>query len=190
MLIVEDGSIVANANSYLTVADLRNRASFEGYDFTTLGDEELTILLVKASRLIDSKSCLFSGEIENTTQRTAWPRIGAKFQNRVLIDENKIPDEILNAIAFLVNFQADGGEFFNQAQTAEEQGTYVSEEALGPLKLKNHHFPVGHAANQTALGLDVSEAIVIPELESMLEPLLKESCFTGDTHPRFPVCRV
>ena len=53
MFIVEDGTAVDNANSYVTVQEFRDYWSDRGVDFTAKTDEEVEASLVIATQYID-----------------------------------------------------------------------------------------------------------------------------------------
>lgn len=82
-IIVEDGTIVANANSYVTEADLASYAADRGITIT--GDP--SELLVRATDYLETLK--FIGARETRDQPLEWPRIG------VIIDGfNYLPTEI------------------------------------------------------------------------------------------------
>lgn len=86
-LIIEDGSIVANANSYVTTTELTNYATARGITITT--DEEE--LLIRAMDYIETLS--FIGIKRTHDQELQWPRVD------VIIDEwlfaiDDIPEEL------------------------------------------------------------------------------------------------
>lgn len=90
-IIVEDGSIVANANSYVSEADLLAYAVARGV--TLQANTE--ILLIKAMDYIESLN--FIGIKVQSTQPLQWPRAN------VYIDDypfpsNEIPKELKNAL--------------------------------------------------------------------------------------------
>ncbi len=98
-LIVEDGTIVAGAESYLSVADadtiITNRGGSSAWDALTLTQKEVQLRL--GTEYIDDKY-LFNGTIVEATQPLCWPRNGF---TRYAADE--IPIELKKALAVLAN---------------------------------------------------------------------------------------
>lgn len=72
MIIVEDGSVVDNANSYITRADAIDRAELLG---VVLPDSEATdTLLIQAAQFIDAVESRLVGHRATRDQALAWPR--------------------------------------------------------------------------------------------------------------------
>ena len=74
-LIVEDGSIVENANSYVSVDDARTFASLRGVTLPA-SDAEVEVLLIKATDFIEAQRLRFQGSKVNQDQALQWPRTG------------------------------------------------------------------------------------------------------------------
>ena len=70
-LVIEDGTGVVGANSYLTVAELRAYAEVRGLTLPTV-DSEVEILLVKATDYLELKS--YIGDRASDDQGLSWPR--------------------------------------------------------------------------------------------------------------------
>lgn len=90
-IIVEDGTGVANANSYVSVADLEAFAAARG--ITIVGDPE--VLLIKAMDYIESLD--FCGHKVSSTQSLSWPRYGVKVDG-FYYPAAYIPPELKNAL--------------------------------------------------------------------------------------------
>lgn len=76
-VIVEDGSIVANANSYGSVADADAYHTDRGNaDWAALSPDEKAIRMIRATDYIDQRfGGRFIGLIINDEQMLAWPRL-------------------------------------------------------------------------------------------------------------------
>lgn len=102
--IVEDGTIVANANSYVAVMeaddilaiDFRQNAIWSVLDTPT---KEL--MLAQATRYLDDNYNWFGRRTEPTTQALKWPRSGMKDCEGNCIGLNVIPSELKRATAQL-----------------------------------------------------------------------------------------
>lgn len=88
-LVIEDGTIVAGANSYATVADARAYASARGL---TLSDDDAVVeaALVNAADLLERYD--FKGSRVDAAQELAWPREDVfVFDNDDALAEDEIP---------------------------------------------------------------------------------------------------
>ena len=94
-LIVEDGSQVAGANSYVDDAAYAAYALARGW---TIGADVAAreIELINSMDYIESHREQFKGERLTITQALQWPRSGV-YIDGVLHDENTIPNELQNA---------------------------------------------------------------------------------------------
>ena len=75
-LIIEDGSIVANANSFATDAELKAYANIRGFAIPATQPAR-EALLVQAMDYLASKESMLSGSRVNVDQELPYPRIGA-----------------------------------------------------------------------------------------------------------------
>ena len=94
-IIVEDGSNVANANSYVSVSDLESFAALRGYTLpATTAEKE--VLLIKGSDYTESFRAKYQGQKTYSDQSLQWPR------EPVIIDgyqigSTSIPSDLKNA---------------------------------------------------------------------------------------------
>ena len=101
-IIVENGTLVANANSYVSVADFVSWADSRGITYPALPELEQKIL--RAMDFIESLN--FIGQKHEETQSLQWPR------DYVLIDgysveSNEIPKEVKSAVYEAVKLEID-----------------------------------------------------------------------------------
>lgn len=89
-LTVEDGSLVANANSYISATDFTTYATARSYTLVS-GAETL---LIQAMDYLESQ--LFIGKKYTETQALQWPRDGA-YIDGYLFAYDDIPQELINA---------------------------------------------------------------------------------------------
>jgi len=75
-LIIEDGSIVANANSFATDAELKAYANIRGFAIPATQPAR-EALLVQAIDYLASKESMLSGSMVNIDQELPYPRVGA-----------------------------------------------------------------------------------------------------------------
>lgn len=94
-LIVEDGTNVANANSYNTVVEIRAFADLRGFTLP-VDDVEVEKLAVKATDYLESFRSRYQGVKTYSTQDLQWPRTGVVIENDV-IDGDEIPKDLKDA---------------------------------------------------------------------------------------------
>lgn len=92
-IIVEDGSIVANANSYVTVQEVIDYADLRGIIYPNQPEIEKNIIL--ATDYLQSK-CYQGEQVEPGVQALLFPRKYV-FIHNVEIESNTIPQELKNA---------------------------------------------------------------------------------------------
>jgi hypothetical protein len=88
-LIIEDGSGVAGANSYISVTNAKAYAAARGLTIGTV-DAAIEILLTKALDYIEALRGEFQGSKTDATQALQWPRAGA-YLDGVEIEDDEIP---------------------------------------------------------------------------------------------------
>jgi hypothetical protein len=101
-LIVEDGTGLADAESYLSVADLGEYAELFGRSYTPSSPEsEDEAALRRATQWLDGmfRSRFPGARLNGRDQVLEWPRSGAYDQSGELIASNAVPIEIKNATA-------------------------------------------------------------------------------------------
>lgn len=98
-LIIEDGSIVANANSYVTVSGVNSYATAYGYSEwsdTAITDTIKEQAVLKAMRYIETLD--FSGVKQEATQPLAFPRKELVDGDSYEVSTNFIPQKLINAV--------------------------------------------------------------------------------------------
>lgn len=74
-LVIEDGSLVAAAVSYVTAAEARAFAVARGSSLP-VGDPECEALIIKAMDYLETQEESFQGERVDASQALSWPRQG------------------------------------------------------------------------------------------------------------------
>jgi len=103
--IVEDGTIVTDANSYvsLTEADAFLTNSLTRDAWLCLSDDVKEQLLVAASRWLDQQS-RWNGTRVSATSDLRWPRAGVCDRDGLPIAEDSIPVQLRQAVMELASF--------------------------------------------------------------------------------------
>jgi hypothetical protein len=100
-LIIEDGTIVANANSYVTLAEATAYHESMGNDtWVTSPDEEADVAIIRGTAYVDRRYAgkwpgVKTGERDQSLQ---WPREGGYDKEGWEIEDNEIPKELKQAV--------------------------------------------------------------------------------------------
>ena len=89
-LIIEDGTIVASANSYAAHSDLATYATLRGTTLTAVQADREALLIKAMDALQDRR---WKGERVSIDQELAWPRTGV-FRDGQLLPYDEIPREL------------------------------------------------------------------------------------------------
>jgi hypothetical protein len=109
-IVVEDGSIVTGANSYVSRADVIAYAASRG---VTLADTTATdALLIKACDYLESFAKQFKGDRYTRDQALCWPRGGAVIEGYEW-SADEIPRQVVSAQCALVVELNAGEDPFN-----------------------------------------------------------------------------
>lgn len=128
-LVVEDGTGLSNANSYVSVADADtyhdSRLHSEAWAGT---DADKGRALIWATRLLDEQ-IEWLGYKTKTTQALGWPRWGLYDREGLLISGTSVP-------AWLKNATAELARQLIEADRATDAGApHVSSKTVGPLSI-------------------------------------------------------
>lgn len=103
-VVVEDGTIVSGANSYISVAaaDLIIEVDFRLFAIWNVrAAEEKKQLLIMATRYLDENFIWFGSRTDPTHQALMWPRIGMRDCEGCALADSLIPLELKKATAYL-----------------------------------------------------------------------------------------
>lgn len=148
-LIVEDGSIVANADSYVTLVEVRAYAEARGLTFPA-DDAEAEALVRRATDYAESMD--YAGVRVSAEQALSWPRAGVVVHG-FEVAEDSIPAPLKKAIcALAVDVQT-------VAPHTPSDGRVVIVDTLGPISttykdqggVARPTYPAFHAAIQPLL---------------------------------------
>jgi hypothetical protein len=96
-LIIEDGSGVANANSYATVAELSSFATARGLALPA-GDAAREVLLIQACDFLEQFEPRYKGSKIDPSQELSWPRSDVfLFDSQEALPTNQIPTALKRA---------------------------------------------------------------------------------------------
>lgn len=96
---VEDGTIVAGANAYVTVAEFKAWHTDRAVDVSDYDDSSISAAVVKATDYVDKRfGPKFVGDKSQRDQPLQWPRKNAWTNQRDFIYSDEIPKELKRAI--------------------------------------------------------------------------------------------
>jgi hypothetical protein len=127
-LIVEDGTGLANANSYNLVSEIRAYAEARGYDLPP-EDGDVEKLAIQATDYTESFYDRYQGKMLTQTQALQWPRVGVTLYG-VELDPATIPRQLKTAHA-----QATV-EAYNSDLMPNETATLVKKEKVDVIEVE------------------------------------------------------
>ena len=158
-LIVEDGSVVTNADSYVSLAEIKAYATLHG---VTLGaDSAIEIQAHFAIDYLESKRLLYQGTKVSEDQELQFPRYFVQIDG-FDISETSIPKCLKNAQCQLILEQAAG---VNLMPTQTEPG--IKKETIGPMSTE---YAIANGA--------INEPILLA-VDALLQPLFKNTASSG-----------
>jgi hypothetical protein len=159
-LIIEDGTEVANANSYVTLAEARAYALARG---TTLSatDSAVEILVIKSMDYLESLDAQFKGFRKTSTQALCWPRDGV-YRSDIGTEYPAIPNELKNGLCQLV---LDSNSFDISPNTLlTDKGQVIEQRVEGAIDVK---YAQGETITRPTLR----------KFDNLIYPLLKNQSF-------------
>lgn len=135
MLIIEDGSGKVDANSYVSVDELRVFASARGLPLPSNdedGDKQIEQKLILAADYLESE-IQYAGDKYSDAQALSWPRRYAYISDK-LFPYNAIPKNLKLAQMRLALAALEGVEL--QPVLSGNAEDYVTEEKVGPIETK------------------------------------------------------
>ena len=159
-LIVEDGSIVANANSYAALSEADNYFQARNNQiWMSLEEDVKNALLIQATDYIDLRfGRRFLGAKKTDTQPLQFPRVNVEWATPI--------PEVLKRACFEYAIRAKDGPLAPDPKF-DESGTasIVRREKVGPLETE-------HRTPTTGIGSQVMKFRPYPGADELLTPLL------------------
>lgn len=129
-LIIEDGSIVAGAESFATVAELRQFAANRGKTVPA-ADGDCEVLLRKACDYLQGQEQRYKGDRITSTQVLAFPRMNMQV-NGFYLSSSSIPADVKNAQMQLA-IDAQTIELLPSIDVASQATGPTVEKTVGPI---------------------------------------------------------
>lgn len=156
-LIIEDGSLVVGANSYVTIAEAIQYATQRREPFPT-DEGEVEALLHDAMDYIEAQRRKFAGKKVSSLQGTQFPRVGC------IVDGTEFPSTAIPNELKLAQCQLAVDSYNVGGLTPSATGYAVSKEKVDIIE-------VHYAAGSTMSGGSSPAEPAFPKADSLLEPL-------------------
>jgi hypothetical protein len=133
-LIIEDGTGVTGADSYVTLDEFKEYADAHGLDYESFDDDELEQAIRRGTRFIDGNyaSQWLGRRTHGRDQRLAWPRTGVIDGDGDAIPVDEIPWEVKYA-----SIESSHRELTDPGSLLPDYGeSAVVEETVGPITVK------------------------------------------------------
>lgn len=161
-IIVEDGSNVANANSFVSITEVRDYCTARGATLPNQ-DDDLAIFVIKACDYLEAQANRFQGNVANEGQALQWPRTGVYVgSSETELASNVIPKQLKSAQCSAVLALNEGVDIMPNYSASN----FVTEETVGPITTKY--------ADPTKVGI----VPTLTSVEALLQPLFG-STMTG-----------
>jgi hypothetical protein len=157
-IVVEDGTGLDNADSYVDTAFVRSYASKRGVALP-VSDDDLIPFLIQAMDYIESFADQFIGIPTTTTQALSWPRSNVTV-NWIITPNNVVPDKIKQAQAAAAIVASTGTSLM-----PVESGQFIVSEKIGPLET---HYSETRSMGQPSM----------PQVEALLSRYITSNGFS------------
>lgn len=132
-IIVENGTIVASANSWITLAEWTAYLALYGR-VSTGTDDEGNVLLIKAQRAISTRLSL-DGDTVSASQTTSLPRYWSRYIKGFAIGSGDIPQDFKDAQAELAWSIHEGADPLATRSAGAQGAITGSSSKAGPVEV-------------------------------------------------------
>lgn len=154
-LIIEDGSNVANANSYVDLAFAREFAESRGLELPT-DDNELSVQILRSMDFIESYRSQYQGSKTNCDQALQFPR------EDLCIDDCEVANNVIPLILKQAVVMGASFEFGGESLQVNSDGREVASERVeGAVSVS--YFQNGQSSGQT----------FFKAIDSLISPLFR-----------------
>ena len=143
-LIIEDGTIVANANSWITSAEWDDYNALYDRTPNATTEDEKAVVLIKAQRAISTR-LTYWGQMVSQTQTTCLPRDWNRYIKGFLIGDDVVPQDFKDAQSELAWSIDQGSDpFADQTSDNAKRGAVTGENSkAGPVSTGATYSDVG-----------------------------------------------
>jgi len=169
-IIVESGTGIANANSYIELADARAFLADLGLSLP-VDDATAEAQLVRAAYYLNSFDEDIVGVRSSPLQPLLWPRSGdLALTSTVDLPGNAIPSALSAAQCFAAVAETDGELISSTAST--DGGRIITKEKVGPIE-------TNYIAASTGSSVSEHDAKKVGQVELALAPIKRKASRSG-----------
>jgi len=160
--IVEDGTGMSTATSYISLVDAKQYWENLGYDYSALSDDQLSVLFNKAAKAVDGQYRLrFPGYRKLDTQTLEWPRYDAYYYDGWDILSSEIPEELGWAVAEM-GYASNQGTDIRPVQAPEGMAISVAVKASPVSEAKTYLYGSPSGRSRINAVEDLLKRILLP----------------------------
>jgi hypothetical protein len=130
-LIIEDGTVVANANSYITDAEFTAYADSRGYTYPAAAADREPLIIKAADYLQSMEGRMKGRRTDAINQVLAYPRMGV-YLHCALVGSDSIPTTLKNAQA------AAAVELVDRELLISTTSENIASQSVGDLSISYH----------------------------------------------------
>ena len=163
MLIVEDGTIVPNSNSYTDIANARTIASTYGLTLPEAEAEAELALIIGQKWILQQESSLQGSRLESA-QSISYPRAPVELYG-FLLDKNTIPSELIDSQVIAAVQQGISGDILTAGSDDQALATNFKIDGLGTFDYCSNASSSAVSAN-ILLALSLLEPITVTAMST------------------------
>lgn len=180
VVIIETGSLVAGANSFVTRDQVATYCDDRGYTFSVVDTAAADRAVIKAGDWMkNTQRIMYRGSLRTATQTMPWPREDASFYRGPTIDNDVVPQCVKDAQCELA-YRTYAG---TNIQPDLARGGQIKSEKVGPIEVEYFDGAPPETVIQAVLGILapvlLTPGTVIP-LPYQAQPVDKVPYQTGE----------
>lgn len=166
MLTIEDGTIVADADSYVAIADVTTYAGRYGSTWNTADSLANEQAILRAMLYIESMEDMFKGCRVSEAQELSWPRSYVpNLRGSGYLASDAIPKQLKNAVAeaAIIEMSSPGTLLVSSASTTSQQTIKRLFQKVDVIEKETEYFE----------GTTIEKDKRFEKIQAWLEPFLK-----------------
>lgn len=137
-LISEDGTGLTDANSFVTVAELKAYWNNSGFVYDSFEPDAITVSAIRATRTLEGQyGTKWPGDRKNGTQSLGWPRTDAYYTDGYAVRSTVVPSEVKAATCELAAAHLSDVDL-QPVDEGDNQKSYAV--VVGPIEEKTEWF--------------------------------------------------
>lgn len=155
-LVVEDGSVVADADSFISLVDARTLAAKYGWELP-VDDTAAEVALRNGAQYVDMQEARYSGSRVSIAQTLSWPRVNATNSYSYDIPDDSVPTQAqCGQVAAAAEYGAG-----TDVRASSDGKNIQSQEVVGAVKQSFFNNGKSSATVQITRALDCLKPLMI-----------------------------